>query len=179
MKKILFLLLAASLAFAGCDPKDVPDPKGKLDPNAMITIRPAKGVKLRSAVTGLTALEIVQQATSIHYNSHYFGNTYEETAKDISRAFNEQMKDFDTPALKMLGIDVIAANGEYYRDLTYATDVYIVKVDDNNHVDTLARIPDEVISSARPLIEAAYNDENYTEVYRLFDEAFTFLPISE
>ncbi len=26
---------------------------------------------------------------------------------------------------------------------------------------------------------SAFNNENYTEVYRLFDEAFTFLPVSE
>ena len=57
MKKILFLLVG--LLLISCDPKDIPDVKGKLDPNAMITIRPAKGVKLRSTITGLTALEVV------------------------------------------------------------------------------------------------------------------------
>ncbi|MDO5665695.1 MAG: hypothetical protein Q4G63_10625 [Bacteroidia bacterium] len=172
MKKILFLLLTIAIAFASCDPKPEID-KGKLDPNATITIRPAKGVKVRATVKGLTALEVVQQATSIHYHSHYFDNRYEETAKDISRGFREDMKDFDTPALKMLGIDVIAATGEYYRDLTYAKNVYIVR----EGGDTIAYIPDEVINAARPLIEAAYEAENYTEVYRLFDTAFTFKPI--
>lgn len=175
MKKILFLLLAASLAFAGCDPKDVPDPKGKLDPNAMITIRPAKGVKLRSTVTGLTALEVVQNAVNIKWQSHWSGNNHYETAKDIARTFMDSQRDYEIPALKMLGIDVITSEGEYYKDLTYAFNVVIT--DMNN--DTIAYVPDEVINTARPLIESAFNNENYTEVYRLFDEAFTFLPVSE
>ncbi len=181
MKKLLYLLTIA-IAFVACDGNE-PNVKkaiGKLDPNATITIRPAKGVKQKAPGTaatgqipGLTALEVVKQATSIHYQSHYFDNRYHEELKDISRGFREDMKDFTTPALKMLGIDVISANGEYYRDLTYSKNVYIVR----EGGDTIARIPDEVINSARPLIEAAYNDSNYTEVYRLFDEAFTFQPL--
>lgn len=173
MKKILFLLLAVAVSFASCDPeKDVPDVKGKLDPNAMITIRPAKGVQLRSTVTGLTALEVVQNAVNIKWTSHYAGNAYFETPKHIARTFMDSQRDFNTPSLKMLGIDVITSEGEYYKDLTYATDVVITDV--NN--DTIAYIPDKVINNARPLIEAAFNSENYTECYRLFDTAFVFLP---
>lgn len=85
------------------------------------------------------------------------------------------MKDFDTPALLMLGIDVINAQGKYIRDFTHSKNVVITNIDG----DTIAYVPDDVINSARLLIEAAYNDENYTEVYRLFNEAFIFLPISE
>lgn len=177
MKKILFLLLSVAL-FVNCDPNDTPKPKGKFDPMATITIRPAKGVKLRSTVTGLTALEIVQQATSIHLQTQYLDDIRQAEFVSGARGFNEEtMKDFDIPALKMLGIDVINAQGQYIRDFTTAKSVFIVKVDNTNRVDTLAYIPDEVINTARPLIEAAYADENYTEVYRLFNEAFTFLPI--
>ena len=174
MKKILFLLLTIAIAFASCDPKNVPDPKGKLDPNAMITIRPAKGVKLRSTVPGLTALEIVQQARSMNYQSKYFDDMDVGEKRNVARGFNEEtMKDFDTPALKMLGIDVINAQGEYIRDFTYATDVFII----TEIGDTIAYVPDNVIQAARINIETAYNDKNYNEVYRLFNEAFTFLPI--
>lgn len=171
MKKILFLLLAVAL-FVNCDPNDVPEPKGKLDPNAMITIRPAKGVQLRSTITGLTALEVVQNAVNIKWTSHYAGNAYFETPKHIARTFMDSQRDFNTPSLKMLGVDVITSEGEYYKDLTYATNVVITDV--NN--DTIAYVPDEVINNARPLIEAAFNSENYTECYRLFDTAFVFLP---
>ena len=52
MKKILFLLVGVTLL--NCNPDDAPNPKGELDPNAMIVIKPAKGVQLRSTVSGLT-----------------------------------------------------------------------------------------------------------------------------
>lgn len=177
MKKILFFLLA--IALISCDPKDDPIiDKGQLDPNAMITIRPAKGVQLRSTVIGLTALEVVQQASSIHFQTQYLDDIRQESMKVAGRGFNEEtMKDYSTPALKMLGIDVINAQGKYIRDFTTAKSIFIVKVDNTNKVDTIAYVPDSVISNARPLIEAAYADSNYTEVYRIFNEAFTFLPI--
>jgi len=171
MKKILLLLVG--LLLISCNPEDVPETKGKLDPNAMIVIKPAKGVQLRSTVTGLTALEVVERALAIKFQSHYFGNVYNEDVKDIARSFRETDKDYDTPALLMPGIDVITVEGDYYRDFTHAFNVFIT----DNQGDTIAYVPDAVINSARPLIEAAYENENYTEVYRLFDEAFTFLPI--
>lgn len=172
MKRILFLLSVLFIAFASCEKDPVVD-KGKLDPNAMILIKPAKGVQLKATVPGLTALEIVEQAVNIKWQSHYSSNVYYDDAKSVARTFMESQKDYDAPALKMLGIDVIAQSGEYYRDLTYAFNVVITDV--NN--DTIAHVPDAVINAARTQIEAAYNDENYTEVYRLFDEAFTFLPV--
>lgn len=179
MKKILFLLVV--LAFVGCDKKDLPEPKGELDPNAMITIRPAKGVQLRSAIVNLTALDIVQNALAIKWQSHWFNNTYWDDVRVIGRGFRHDQKDFDTPALKMLGIDVIAYdydenNNIYdflYKDFIYGFNVVIT--DANN--DTIAYVSDAIINTARPLIEAAYADENYDEVYRLFNEAFTFQPI--
>lgn len=172
MKKILFLLLTVAL-FVNCDPKDVPEPKGKLDPNAMITIRPAKGVKLRSTITGLTALEVVEQAVNIKWQSNWFDNRYWEDAKDISRTFIEEHKDYEKPALLMWGTDIITQEGDFYKDFIYG---YNVVITDNNN-DTIAYIPDAVINTARPLIESAFADENYNEVYRLFNEAFTFIPI--
>lgn len=177
MKKIILFLLAL-VVFIGCNPEDIPDTKGKIDPNAMIVIKPAKGVQLRSTVSGLTALEIVQQATTIQLQTRYFDDVDVGVLKVAGRGFNElTMKDYDIPALKMLAIDVINAQGEYIRDFTHAQSVYIVKVDNNSNIDTLATIPDEVLYTARPLIETAYENEDYDEVYRLFNEAYTFIPI--
>ena len=172
MKKIILFLFAIALILSSCEPDEVVD-KGKLDPNAIITIKPAKGVKTRATVTDLTALEVVENAINIKWQSNWSGNNYYDAAKDIARTFMESQKDYQTPALKMLGIDVITSEGEYYKDLTYAFNVVITDI--NN--DTIAYVPDDVINNARPLIEEAFNDQNYTEVYRLFDEAFVFYPI--
>ena len=174
--KAFIISLIVLLAFSGCEKNEKVSPVW--DSTATITIRPAKGVKTRSTINGLTAIDIVKKATSTHYTSHYFNNVYHEVPKEIARGFSESMKDFDVPSLKMLAIDVISAEGSYYRDLTYATDFYIVEVDDlNNKIDTLAYVPNDVISKVRPFIEEAFNSQNYDEVYRLFDEAFTFIPL--
>lgn len=173
MKKIILFLIIIGFALVGCKDRNqnIID-KGKLDPNAMIVLKPAKGVQVRSIETGLTALEVVQNAVNIKWQSHYFDNVYYDDAKDIARTFIEEHRDLVTPALKMWGTDIINQEGEYYRDFINGFNVVIT--DTNN--DTIAQVPDAVINSARPLIEAAYNDSNYTEVYRLFNEAFTFVP---
>lgn len=175
MKKILLSILTLVLLIIACDKKDTPNPidKGQPDPNATITIRPAKGVQLRATIEGLTALEVVEQALSIKYQSNYFDNVYYENKKDIARMFDDDMKDYNDPALKMFAIDVIALDGSYYRDLTYAVNVVITDAVG----DTIAYVPDGVISTARPLIEAAYEEGDYNKVYKIFDEAFVFKPI--
>lgn len=174
MKKIIFSLIVL-FALISCEKDKIEIDKGKLDPNATILIRPAKGVKTRAYIPDLTAQQIVEDALYISYQSHYFLNEYEENAKVITRGFNEQQKDFELPALKMLGIDVINAEGIYNRAFTNAFEFYIV----NTNEDTIAYVPNEVINDARVAIEAAFADENFTEVYELFNTAFTFLPISE
>jgi len=174
MKKIILFLSVFALLVAGCEKDPVVD-KGKLDPNAMILIKPAKGVQLKATVPGLTALEIVEQADAIEFRSNYFDNQYSDNPKEMSRGFSETQRDLSIPALKMFGIDVINAQGEYLKDFTHGFDVFITNISS----DTIAYVPNEIINNARILIEAAYEDENYTEVYRIFNEAFTFLPISE
>lgn len=174
MKKIsLLIALVLLIAFSACNKTELPIvDKGKPDPEALITIRPAQK-QTKAAIMGLSNQQIVEDALIITWQSHYANNKYEEVAKVIARGFNEQQKDFDIPALRMLGIDVISAEGDYYRDLTYAFDVFIV----NEARDTIAYVPNEVINNARVAIEAAFADENYTEVYELFNTAFVFLPI--
>lgn len=172
MKNLLLILLILFTAIS-CDPDNPDINKGILDPNAMIVIKPAKGVQLRSTVSGLTALEVVENAVNIKFQSHYLDNTYYDDVKDIARTFIEEHKDYNKPALLMWGTDIITQEGEYLNMFTNSFNIVITDV--NN--DTIAYIPDEVIDAARPLIESAFVDENYNEVYRLFNEAFTFIPI--
>ena len=178
MKKLVFFLFVIAL-FASCDRGDTPDDRGQLDPNAMILLRPDASV--RSQIGGLSALEIVEQGVNIKWQSHYFDNNRHDTPQTIGRSFADAQRDLSIPALKMWGIDIIALIGDdgltpvFMRDFIYGFDVFIT---DNNN-DTIAHVPNSVINVARPLIRAAWKDEDFNEVYRLFDEAFTFLPISD
>lgn len=178
MKKFILFLFVIGFVLAGCDPENTPEiNKGQLDPNAMILLKPANGVQLRSStIHGLTALEVVQMAVNIEWQSHWFDNVYFDKDQHIARGFGEHQKDYNIPALKMFGFDIINIVDEepiYYKDFIYGHSVYITT---GTGLDTLAYVPDSVINNARPLIEAAFADSNYTEVYRLFNEAFTFLP---
>lgn len=182
MKRILFII-SVLLVLMSCEKQPLPEHNnGVYDPNAKITIRQAP---VKDFVAGLTAAEIVEQAHRLKFKSHYLDNKYSEHPRKLTRAFSEVTKDFNIPALLMWGTDILQpelqnmynGNSEYgifLLDFIEAWDVYVVNI--NN--DTIAQIPDEVLRNARPLIWQAYVDSNYNEVYRLFDEAFTFIPIS-
>ncbi len=177
--KHLFYILLAALVLVSCENEPVTTAKGKLDPNAMITLRYAKGDKQavspqKALVYDQTALEIVENAVNIKFASHWFSNGYNEDVQYAARTFGDN-RDLSIPALLMHGTDIITQDGDFYKDFIYGFDVYIT--DGNN--DSIAYIPDSVINNARGLIEAAFNDSNYIEVYRLFNEAFTFLPLIE
>lgn len=174
MKKILFSLIVL-LALVSCEKDKIEIDKGKLDPNATILIRAGKGVKTRAFVPDLTALEIVEQTMGMTFKSHYFSGNYYDEIKILDRGFGDNQRDFDIPALKMFGTDIIETDGRFIKDFLYGTEIYLV----TEKWDTIGYIPQNVIDNARVLIESAYNDENYTEVYELFNTAFTFLPISE
>src|SRR5690554_1238751 len=154
MKKILFLF--ALVLLTSCDPNDTPDvDKGKLDPNAMITLRPAASA--RATVPGLTALEIVEQAVNLCYQTYWLDNINTGEIKTVVRTFIEEHKNLENQLLRMWGTDIITQDGDYRKDFTNAFNVYIT----NASNDTIAYVPDAVINAARPLIEAAYEDENY------------------
>ena len=74
MKKTIFLLLSLVI-LASCGDKA----NQKLDPNAVLSIRPAKGVQVRST-DHLTALEIVEQTANMEF-------IYHETGKPAKRGF--------------------------------------------------------------------------------------------
>lgn len=195
MKKILFLLIVTTV-FVSCDKSD-----GKLDPNATIKIRPAAGVKLRAADGQLTALEIIQQT----YNMEFWNESFNQEAP-LTRGFSEAQRDYDTPLLKMWGTDIIAQDGSFEtvfidgHDVVLLRKILIRKEGDNTTTliadpftisfdelvrpgdivkdDTIAYIPNRIISAARTAIKAAYDSEDYSECYRLFDNAFTFTPIT-
>jgi hypothetical protein len=120
-------------------------------------------------------LQVVQEAVNIKWRCHWFDNRYYDDEKTIARTFGDYLKDFNKPALLMWATDIIENDGSFQYDFIYGYNVVIT----DNHNDTIAFVPDSVINKARPLIEAAYNDSNYTEVYRLFNEAFTFYPYPE
>lgn len=178
MKKFIYFIMLI-LIVVSCKKET---PKKIFDPDAMIVLRGqnslAKSPAQRAMVSGLTDLEIVKNGVNIKWKSHWAGNDYYEEPKEIARGFGDHQKDFEKPALLMFGADIVAYDGVgnyFYKDFIYGYDVYIT---DNNN-DTIAYVPNKVIEDARKPIEEAWNRGDYDAVYKMFNEAFTFLPMQK
>lgn len=185
MKKLFPLFITSlALVFAACEKEDInPTPK-RWDPGAMVLLKPAEGVQLKSSTGGLTSLQIVEQTEAIRWTSQWSyvnddmdiqRHFYYETPRAMGRIFAEGQRDYDIPALKMWGTDIIGQVGGLAKDFIYSWDVYLT----TSAGDTIGYVANEVIEAARIQIEEAYWEEDYETVYRLFDEAFTFLPMPE
>ncbi len=175
MKKLFLLLIVTTLIF-GCE-KNNDKPKQKVwNPNAMVLIKPDKtAFKTKAKNTNhLTALEIVKQGRRIEFMLTYNDNVKVEKPRPASRAFSEGQKDYTIPALKMWGTDIIDQDGVFQKDFIYCHDVVV----STPNYDTIAYIPNQVLRDIRIPMETAYNEGRYEDVYRMFDEAFTFRPIT-
>ena len=180
MKKTLFLLSILLIAIA-CS-KD-----NQFNPNAMISLRPAEQVISTSLSSHLTPLQIVQQAYVISWIDLQHGGPV---------STNFEGRDLNLQNLRLLihgaqVIDQFEGNSHTTfreRDFIAGRDIVLAKILDTNPsrvvvgpsytIDTIAYIPNAVFQAAGAAIKAAYEDDNYAECYRLFDTAFTFIPIT-
>jgi hypothetical protein len=177
MKK-LFILASLVLFFAACEKTFL------MDSTATISIRPdlsawdspqrVKGEDQPAASEYLSPLEIVRQAVGISFqNVALFGN------QAADRGFADMQRDTisDPPCLLMYGTDIIRQSGEYTPEFIEGTDCILFRAY-NNKRDTIGYIPNSVMRQAEELIKVAYAANDNLEVYRIFNEAFTFLPIT-
>ena len=172
MKKIFYILILA-VSIVSCKK----DNNGKLDPNAMISIRPSSGsanVQTKAAIH-LSNYEVVRQARNISFYSTTFSGPG-------TRAFDSKQRDTVNLRLLMWGTDIIDQFGNYVSDFIEGRDFVIRRNLMPNAPypvwDTIAYIPNSVIVAARSQIRAAYDRSDYETVYSLFNTAFTFTPIS-
>lgn len=176
MKKVLFILLTVAVVSA-CG-ENGKENKGKWDPNAMVSLRPAQGVRAGNP-EHLSALEIVKQATQLD-----FWNTNVSPYYPTGRGFADVQRDFVTPKLMMWGTDIIRQDGDLQTDFIEAWDMVLSREigrdphTGNSLFDTVGYVPEVVLRAAEARIKAAFADKNYTECYKIFDEAFTFIPIT-
>lgn len=181
--KTFIVYLVVLLAFASCEDKVKDVDKFTFDSNATILIRPDKSINARSLNAHLSALEIVQQTANMSFYSNYFDNTYQENPSKFNRGFSDMQRDFDLPALKMFGSDIIRdpevyadilKGKKYIKDFIHGYDFVLTSISG----DTIAYIPNAVITEARSLIITALETDNYEYIYEIFHEAFTFIPIT-
>ena len=171
MKK--FLVLIFIIALFACEKEDK---KGKLDPNAVVSIRPDLSAVPTKAAWHLSNKEIVKQARNLSwYNEQVMGTS-------ITRFFIDAHRDTVNVRLLMWGTDIIDQFGNYQIEFIEGRDFVIRRnlagPTQTPVYDTIAYMPQSVITSARGQIRAAYDNEDFTTVYTLFDNAFKFRPIT-
>ena len=181
MKKFILFLLAL-VVFIGCNPEEPIVEKIKIDPLATVDIKPdPKGWgNLRSTnPEHLSALEIVEQTTVMQY---YNPDIIEWSDGLWERGFHDLQKDLnpDNPMLKMWGIDIITEEGEYLPYFIESENIILISFEliDDAPRDTIGYIPNSVMRTAETAIKAAYANGDTEAVYQLFNEAFTFRPIT-
>ena len=207
MKKLLYLLVAA-VAFTACSSDEpTPINKGRLDPSAFVRIEAQKGVKSRSkeSTDDYSALDIARFGMAMEYRSEWSGLEKVKEYQSQKTFLNQRDTISDNPALLMFGTDIINSSGRFNKSFLFARDVVIFGLryqgklttygdrqaeDDDPEKDlgmligkygvkdTIAYIPNAVMREAQGKIEKAFNDGNYTEVYKLFHETFRFRPIT-
>lgn len=172
MKKIILLLSVIVFIVIGCG-KD--DPKNQiLDPNAMVLIKPDKSAFTRAHnPKHLSALEIVKQTWTLTYRNYNF-----KPEEWYTLGFADIQRDTIKPALKMWGTDIIDQKGNFVEHFLKIYDGVLTREISSRLYDTIGYLPNKMLKGALEKIKAEYDKKNYTEVYRLFDEAFTFRPIT-
>lgn len=167
MKKYLILIITVAL-FA-CSKED---DKGKLDPNAMVSIRADLTATSLTKAGHLSNLEIVRQTAIMSFYNE------ELTGGSISRGFSDAQKDEVNLRLLMWGTDIIDQDGNYVTEFINGRDFVISRNLSPSGTtpvfDTIAYIPQSVIVAARNHIRTAYDQSDFRTVYDLFDNAFTF-----
>lgn len=167
MKRIF--IAAIIIIIAGCSKEN----KGQLDQNAMISIWPSGATT--KAANHLSNYEIVRQSESLSFYSPSFTGPG-------TRGFTQDQRDTINVRLLMFGSDIIDQFGNYVPEFIEGND-FVIRRNLATPIqppiwDTVAYIPNAVIRAARTTIQKAYTDGDYTEVYRVFNEAFTFIPCS-
>lgn len=183
MKKAILLLLIVA-AFCACN-KD--NDTFTVDPMAKIKLIPDLNAwntdALRSAqsdTTHLSAFEIVNQATAIEY--YNIGGTIDTVRWE--RGFDNAQRDTlsEIPTLSMWATDIINLDGIYVPNFIESKNCILVHFDTTKPYgsprDTIAYIPNSVIRAAQIAIKEAYDIKDYVIVYKIFNEAFTFRPIT-
>lgn len=179
MKRIITLLAVAAVMLTGCKKEPF-----RLSPDATLSIRPAAGVKLKAETENpehLSALEIVKQTVNMKFQ------TIDKLIPEkhtVYRGFSDAQRDLnpEAPRLKMWGTDIIDFEGNLCEPFIIAEDVVLERAvrpgDMGSPMDTIGYIPNATLRAAEREIRSAYAAKDNERVYKIFDEAYRFTPIT-
>lgn len=159
-------------------------PNGKLlDPSAMLYVN-VKDELPRAVNEGTEAQERLLTPAEIVKESLNFCIDDPEGSVNVLVGISDEMKDYDNNRIKMWGQQIITEKGELKEYFIKAKDVRIIagnvpgKTNPTVDEGIIAYIPNKVMQEGWVKIKKAYNEGNYDEVYRIFQEVYTAIPIT-
>lgn len=186
---LLSLALLLAMAVAGCQEKPQEKEKQKvLDPGAMLYINVKTNPTMKAETDTkdpveypiLTPREVVEQASVFLFTDPLSGKI------DANLSINDKQKDVENERIMMWGEMIINNLGskdgsEYHLDDYFfkLRDLRILAPYKEEGVDNIiAYIPNARMEQAEIDIRREYEAGNYDEVYCLFQELYTAIPIN-
>ena len=165
MRRILILLclVAVATAFASCNKEDKWSER-TIDINVRESLT-------RGEDGRLTPAQIVRKAYSLDMSNGI-------NAFHMRRGWAEQQRDTINNKLMMYSTDVIGIDGELKNGQYSFINVKSAYIVDSNEV-VIAYIPSAVLKKAHDDIIEAYNRNDYDAVYKLFNDAYEAIPITQ
>lgn len=180
------LLLLGAIMLAACNPKEEPAQQKGLDPSARLYINVRNNeMKVTNATDTTTTEDPIPTPREVVERAGCFLFTDPRTGKtDMPLAIGDEQKDLENERIMMWGGMIM--NSFNNKEGRLELDDYFFKVRDlrilapipegETEEPIIAYIPNKRMEEAEAAITKAYNEGNYDEVYRLFQELYTAIP---
>ena len=179
--KMAVIAVLAVLALTACN-GDKPK-KGQLKQGAMVYINVKQdGLKAMDGTTS-TDEKLYTPAEVVRECSNFCLDDPDGVINGLN-GISDEMKDYDNNRIKMWGEQIISKDGELVEYFMKCKNVRVIAKNvpgkTNPTVDEgiIAYIPNKVMQEGWIKIKKAYDAGNYEEVYRLFQEVYTAIPIT-
>lgn len=173
------MLLVGAVLLTACTPKQTPTESKLLDKGAMLYINVKDNMRVTASTDTTTTddpiptpREVVEQAMTFLFTNPLTGK------QNSALAIGPEQKDFENNRIKMWGEMIIEPDGSLIDYFFKARDFRILArlQGDEKEQRIIAYIPNRKMEEAEVAITATYNEGNYEEVYRLFQELYTAIP---
>lgn len=172
MKRIAILVTVILIAAASCTKEETPLTQHH------VMLRGQNSLQSKSKSEGhLTPVEISKQATNIVYRVKRFDWVVGKAG------FDKSQRDTVNGVLMRWATDILKL--DYTLDLDFVTgkDMVLERNIGNGPlatqvIDTIGYIPNSVLENAYTLIMAAYEQDQWQQIYDIFNTEFVFIPIN-
>lgn len=173
------MLLIGAVLLTACTPKQTPTESKPLDKGAMLYINVRQPMRVTTSTDTTTTDDPIPTPREVVEQAMTFMFTNPRTSKPNSAlAVGPEQKDFENNRIKMWGEMIVERDGTLNDYFLKVRDFRILArlQGDEKEQRIIAYIPNKRMEDAEVAITKAYNEGNYDEVYRLFQELYTAIP---